>query len=95
MCIRDRCTPVSALLDAAERADTGVHVRPRRGAAVVFWTIGREGLDAASWHNGARVGRGGGGKWIVQKFKELPPPYRTQPVALPSELAPPPLPEEP
>ena len=28
-------------------------------------------IDPRSWHGGARVAEGGGGKWIVQKFKEL------------------------
>ena len=36
---------------------------------------------------------GGGGKWIAQKFKELPSEFRaSKPLRLPSECAPPPLP---
>ena len=82
-----------ALLDAAERSGIGVHVRPTKGAACVFWTMGKEGVDPSSWHNGAKVLYGGGGKWIAQKFKELPIKYRKAlPLALPDELAPPPMP---
>ena len=81
------------LLSAAEERCTGVHVRPQRGAACVFWTMDETGVDAASWHNGARVRHRAGGKWIVQKFKELPREWRgiDQPLALPPSLAPRPL----
>ena len=68
---------------AAESADLGVHVRPRRGGACVFWTMGDEGIDPLTIHNGARVTGGGGGKYIVQKFKELPSADRTVPLVLP------------
>ena len=37
-----------ALLDAAERSGIGVHVRPTKGAACVFWTMGKEGVDPSS-----------------------------------------------
>jgi hypothetical protein len=62
------------LQDASEDPSRGVHVRPRRGAACVFWTMYEDSsiVDPRTWHNGARVAAGGGGKWIVQKFKELP-----------------------
>ena len=36
----------------------GLAVRPRAGTALVFWTMNTEGVDPASWHNGARVVRG-------------------------------------
>ena len=82
-----------ALLDAAESSNAGVHVRPRHGAAIVFWTMDEHGVDAGSWHNGARVAAHGGGKWIVQKFKELPTAHRHRggagPPALPAALRPP------
>ena len=32
----------------------------------------RGAIDPRTWHGGARIISGGGGKWIVQKFKELP-----------------------
>ena len=84
-----------ALLAAAENESVGVHVRPRRGSACVFWTMDAAGVDPASWHNGAKVLHGAGGKWIVQKFKELPASARVGgPPRLPAECAPPPLPLE-
>ena len=73
-----------AILDAAERSDVGVHIRPRKGAACVFWTMDKNGVDPSSWHNGAKVLYGGGGKWIAQKFKELEVRHRTEPLSLPS-----------
>ena len=80
------------LLEAAEDAATGVCVRPQRGAACVFWTMGTAGVDASTWHNGARVANGGGGKWIAQMFKEMPAEFRTAvPLALPRECPPPPF----
>ena len=36
------------LLSAAEERCTGVHVRPQRGAACVFWTMDETGVDAAA-----------------------------------------------
>ena len=85
-----RDTHATDLLDAAEASDTGVHVRPAKGAACVFWTMDAHGVDPASWHNGARVLYGGAGKWIAQKFKELPMRHRgAKPLRLPPELAPP------
>ena len=78
------------LLDVAESATVGVHVRPRRGAACCFWTMNADGVDPSSWHNGAAVRHGGGGKIIAQKFKELPAEYRRDtPLRLPSCLPPP------
>ena len=89
----DTSPAAAELLAAAECADTGVHIRPVRGMAAVFWTIGQTGLDASSWHNGARVQAHGGGKWIAQKFKEIPADLRNlQPLRLPDCLPPPPLP---
>jgi hypothetical protein len=71
----------------------GVSVRPQRGAACVFWTMDAAGVDASSWHNGARVASGGGGKWICQKFKELPLEHRAaQSLCLPAALPAPALP---
>lgn len=67
--------PLRALKDAAETDGLGVRVRPRRGAACCFWTLDanqHRRPDPRSWHGGTRVTAGGGGKWIVQKFKELP-----------------------
>jgi hypothetical protein len=59
------------LLSAAERGDVGVHVRPRRGHACVFWTMDADGVDPSSWHNGANVLPGGGGKWIARARTRL------------------------
>ena len=66
---------------------------PARGGACVFWTMDADGIDAAAWHNGARIAAGGGGKFIAQKFKELPPEHRADngPPVLPLELMPRPL----
>jgi len=50
-----------------------VSVRPQRGAACVFWTMDADGVDASSWHNGARVAAGGGGKWICRAAARLEP----------------------
>ena len=84
--------PGATLLDAAEGVGAGVHVRPQRGAACVFWTMDERGVDPSTWHNGAKVLYGGGGKWIAQKFKEVPAAQRkTRPLVLPPECAPPPL----
>ncbi len=58
-----------------------------------------DGVDPRSWHNGARVLHAAGGKWIAQKFKELPSPHRDQARAaagtlrLPEQYAPPPMPD--
>ena len=80
--------PGKVLLDAGQRADLGVRVRPRRGGALVFWTMHTEGVDPYSFHNGVRVAPEAGGKWIAQKFKELPAAHRAaRPLRLPSELA--------
>lgn len=84
----------ATLLAAAERSDVGLHVRPAAGSALVFWTTDHEGrVDPSSWHNGARVRQGAGGKWIAQKFKEVPLAQRprSQPAAGPaaSSAAPP------
>ena len=52
-------------------------------------------LHPSSWHNGSKVLPAGGGKWIAQKFKELPGgARRARPLRLPTECAPPPLPLE-
>ena len=83
---------IAELMRSAEDANVGLHVRPRRGSACIFWTMNEAGVDPASWHNGARVCNGGNGKWIAQKFKEIPIAYRKQrPVALPASLLLPPL----
>ena len=82
------------MLGAAESADCALRVRPQRGQAIVFWTLTSEGLDPNSWHSGARVLYGGGGKWIAQKFKELPASHRRRKAGayrLPDECAPPPM----
>ena len=58
------------MLAAAEESSIGLHIRPSRGTAVVFWTLTTSGVDPCSWHGGARVRTGD--KWLVQKFKEVP-----------------------
>ena len=64
-----------------------MRVRPQRGGALVFWTMDAEGVDPFSFHNGVRVDPEGGGKWIAQKFKELPKGHRgMRPLALPRSL---------
>lgn len=79
-----------ALLAAAESGDVGLHVQPTRGSACVFWTLDGNGIDASSWHNGAKLLPGGGGKWIAQKFKELPAAHRDErPLRLPPACKPP------
>ena len=78
-----------ALLAAAEDPLTGLHIQPQKGAACVFWTMDAQGVDASSWHDGARVLHGAGGKWIMQKFKELPVEFRVEPLVLPAILQPP------
>eukprot|EP00927_Polykrikos_kofoidii_P078935 TRINITY_DN75736_c0_g1_i1.p1 TRINITY_DN75736_c0_g1~~TRINITY_DN75736_c0_g1_i1.p1 ORF type:complete len:994 (+),score=124.70 TRINITY_DN75736_c0_g1_i1:60-3041(+) len=60
----------------------GLVTVPTRGTAVAFWTINPRGSAADpwaswerephAWHGGVRVSRGGRGKWLLQKFKELP-----------------------
>ena len=85
---RGASAEATALLEAAEMQDVGVSVRPRRGSACVFWTMDGAGVDPASWHNGAKVLHGAGGKIIAQKFKELPAQYRgATPLSLPAECA--------
>ena len=86
-----------ALHAAAESNGVGLHVRPMRGLAAVFWTHTEDGLDPYSWHTGARLPpEAGNGKLLAQKFKSLPKGWRPeQPggiVRLPSELSPPPVP---
>ena len=44
-----------------------------------------QGVDPYTFHGGARVTAGGGGKWIVQKFKELPKEARDNRLALPEK----------
>ena len=86
--------PRRKLLDAAEvEQGQGLHVRPRKGLAAVFWTHTTEGLDQYSWHAGARLPpECGGGKLIAQKFKSLPVEWRPEPqrgggaVKLPKEF---------
>ena len=80
------------LLDAAETS--GLHVKPKKGTAAVFWTQTEDGLDPYSWHAGARLPpEAADGKVIVQKFKSLPAEWRPgragEMVRLPAALAPP------
>ena len=65
----------------------GVVSPARRGAALVFYTINDLGGDAPwtqwqrepmAWHGGVDLLPGGEGKWIMQKFKELPVQVRDQ-----------------
>lgn len=83
-----------ALHAAAESNCCGLHVRPKKGLAVVFWTHTVDGLDPYSWHAGARLPpEATEGKLLVQKFKSLPkewrPTCRAEAVRLPAELSPP------
>ena len=64
---------------------TGVVSPARRGAVLLFYTINDLGgnapwtrwqREAMAWHGGVDVLPGGQGKWIMQKFKELPIPVR-------------------
>jgi len=82
------------LLDAAEDETVGLHVKPRKGLAAVFWTHLHDGLDPYSWHTGARLPpEATEGKTLVQKFKSMPRQYRPTArgarLCLPAELAPP------
>ena len=86
--------PRLALMAAAEDAQVGFHVKPKRGLAAVFWTHTEDGLDCYSWHAGARLlPEATEGKLIAQKFKSLPtacrPKRRGEPVRLPAGMAPP------
>jgi hypothetical protein len=86
--------PRRALLDAAETNGVGLHVRPKKGLAAVFWTHTAEGLDAYSWHTGARLPpHASDGKLLVQKFKSLPREFRPKRkgdmIRLPAGLSPP------
>ena len=88
--------PRKLLLEAAESGEEGVglHIRPRRGLAAVFWTHTADGLDPYSWHAGARVPpEATEGKLLAQKFKSLPvewrPKRRSDKVRLPAVMAPP------
>ena len=51
-----------------------VALRPRRGAALVFWSVLRNGTaDAAMWHTGCvSRERSKLGRWVMQKFKSRP-----------------------
>eukprot|EP00656_Telonema_subtile_P014539 TRINITY_DN17469_c0_g1_i3.p2 TRINITY_DN17469_c0_g1~~TRINITY_DN17469_c0_g1_i3.p2 ORF type:complete len:108 (+),score=32.95 TRINITY_DN17469_c0_g1_i3:302-625(+) len=65
-----------------ESAHRGVVSPARRGAALVFFTINDLGppeapwskwqREALAWHGHVGLVPGGEGKWIMQKFKELP-----------------------
>ena len=68
-----------ALHRAAELDEVGMHVKPQKGLAAVFWTHTKEGLDPYSWHAGARLPpEATNGKLLVQKFKSLPMGWRPQ-----------------
>lgn len=55
----------------------GVQVAPRRGSALVFWTMDKDcRVDPRSWHAHARVAPGGGGKLVLWKEKQLPRYFR-------------------
>ena len=64
----------------------GLTTKAVRGSAICFWSLNPRGPDAEpwevwererlAWHGGVRVLAGGGGKWILQKFKELPMEHR-------------------
>ena len=77
----------------AEREGVGLRVVPRKGLAAVFWTHTAEGLDAYSWHAGAKLPPAViDGKLLLQKFKALPAEFRSkkgEPQRLPAALAPP------
>ena len=42
--------------------------------------------DPLAWHGGLRVREGGIGKWILQKFKELPTEHRGDECELPPAM---------
>eukprot|EP00411_Alexandrium_monilatum_P076530 CAMPEP_0175490716 /NCGR_PEP_ID=MMETSP0096-20121207/1399_1 /TAXON_ID=311494 /ORGANISM="Alexandrium monilatum, Strain CCMP3105" /LENGTH=464 /DNA_ID=CAMNT_0016792635 /DNA_START=1 /DNA_END=1392 /DNA_ORIENTATION=+ len=77
------------LVERAEAAPGALRIAPRRGAAVLFFTLlGEEGdagladgppaRDPWSWHGGAAV-QGRLGKWTLQIFKEVPLEHRGGP----------------
>lgn len=92
--------PRRILMDAAENSAIGLHVKPKRGLACVFWTHTANGLDPCSWHVGARLPpEQVEGKLLAQKFKALPIAHqlaakrsRGGKVMLPAELLPPQMP---
>ena len=65
----------------AERAaagDGGLKVQPRKGLAVVFYSMGADGdVDPQTFHFGASLTAPGAGKWTMQFFKELPADARS------------------
>ena len=63
----------AVVLAQAANAGTGLRVRPVSGLGVLFFSAGLEGgVDGQSWHGGAGVRAGCGGKWTAQVFEELP-----------------------
>eukprot|EP00927_Polykrikos_kofoidii_P066773 TRINITY_DN62339_c0_g1_i1.p1 TRINITY_DN62339_c0_g1~~TRINITY_DN62339_c0_g1_i1.p1 ORF type:complete len:450 (-),score=73.11 TRINITY_DN62339_c0_g1_i1:3-1352(-) len=74
------------LVQRAEVSRDALRIQPRRGTAVLFFTLlGEESslgvadcppaCDPWSWHGGAAV-TGDHGKWTLQIFKEVPPQHR-------------------
>lgn len=51
-------------------ARRGFQVRPRRGAALVFWSVRPDGApDPTIWHAGCLPRASTRGRWVMQKFK--------------------------
>jgi len=69
-------------LVAAGSACRGVSIPAEEGSVALFWTRRCDGsIDPHSWHGGEAVA-GGGSKWTLQKFKEVPLEARASPGAL-------------
>mmetsp|Transcript_12484 Transcript_12484/g.25361 ORF Transcript_12484/g.25361 Transcript_12484/m.25361 type:complete len:374 (-) Transcript_12484:14-1135(-) len=73
--------PLAQELIKAAEDFSGLSVFPELGKLAIFFTRLADGeIDSSSWHGGARVARAGpgGGKWILQFFKEVPAELRDQ-----------------
>jgi prolyl 4-hydroxylase len=70
---------VNAQAERAAKGECGLKVKPQRGAACVFYTMGPSGaVDPNSFHFGSSIVAPCAGKWTLQFFKELPVEFRSQ-----------------
>ena len=68
-----RSLRLAALRTAAgAKSNTGIAVQPQRGRLLLFFSRDDHGeVESLSWHGGADV-HGGGEKWTLQRFAEVP-----------------------
>ena len=70
----------AAVLEEAANGPSALCVRTVRGLALLsFSQLPGGGVDCLSWHGGARVDAGGGGKWTAQVFLKLPRGFKPMP----------------